>query len=537
MRRSSAHLAVVNASIRTLDPQRPSASAVALRDGIVIAVGDEAGVRAACDGATEVVDARGATLMPGLVDSHAHPFMGAIETRGADLAGATSVEEVAARLAAERRRCGDGAWVTGHSLAYAVFDGLDRSGELFEQAVGGSPALLTFFDYHTALATPAALAAARIAGPRRFEDASEIVCRADGRPTGELRENAIALVTDVIPEPSRDERLAIIAEALAAMNRVGLTATHMMDGTLQTPADCRELEESGRLTVRQIVPFTVQPATSDDEIDEAIRAGAEGGRLWRSGWAKLFIDGVVETGTAWLEEPDSQGRGRQPHWPDPARYAAVVARFAAAGFPCITHAIGDRAVRCALDAYRAAGQVARGPHRIEHLETLQDADLARIVTEGVVASQQAIHLQWMSPDMSDPWSRALGEARCRRGFRLADIRSSGAVLALGSDWPVAHYDPRQGMAWARLRREPGHGDAGAFFPEQSLTGLQALEGYTTHAAAAVAENDVSGRVAAGYRADLTGFAGDPVDCDADELPSLPAVLAVVGGRIVHRDGI
>src|SRR5207249_1039474 len=109
--RSSAELAVVNARIRTLDPQRPWASAVAVREGMVVAVGEGAEVRAACDGATEVVDARGAALVPGLVDSHAHPFMGAMETRGADLAGATSVEDVAARLAAERRRCGDGTWV------------------------------------------------------------------------------------------------------------------------------------------------------------------------------------------------------------------------------------------------------------------------------------------------------------------------------------------------------------------------------------------------------------------------------------------
>ena len=281
-----------------------------------------------------------------------------------------------------------------------------------------------------------------------------------------------------------------------------------------------------------MVPFTAEPAITDELVAEVIAAGAEHGRLWRSGWAKLFIDGVVESGTAWLEQPDTLGRGQAPNWPNPERYAEVIEMFARAGFPSITHAIGDRAVRCALDAYRRAGPVARGPHRVEHIETMQDDQLPRFVAEGVVASQQAIHLQWMTPDLTDPWSRSLGPERSGRGFRTAELRRSGAVLALGSDWPVAGYDPRQGMAWARLRRHPGDRDAGSYSLEQRLTALEALEGYTTQAALAVNDQDVAGRIAPGFRGDLTGFAEDPVECDADDLPELPVTLTVVDGRVV-----
>jgi predicted amidohydrolase YtcJ len=318
------------------------------------------------------------------------------------------------------------------------------------------------------------------------------------------------------------------------MNRTGLTACHMMDGTLATPDECRDLERTDRLTIRQVVPFTVEPTMTDEEITEAIEAGAQSGRLWRSGWAKLFIDGVVESGTAWLEQPDTHGRGTEPNWPDPERYADVIGRFARAGAPSITHAIGDRAVRCALDAYRRAGRVARGPHRVEHIETMQDDQLPRFAGEGVVASQQAIHLQWMQPDMSDPWSTSLGRDRAGRGFRIGEIRRSGAVLALGSDWPVAGYDPREGMAWARLRRRPGDRGADSYLPDQRLSALEALEGYTTHAARAVNDQDVAGVIAPGYRGDLTAFAEDPVECDADDLPQLPVRLTVVDGRVVHR---
>ncbi len=530
-----ADLAILNARIRTLDPGRPLAQAVAVRDGLIVGVGEDAEVRELCGTATELIDAGGDAVVPGLVDSHSHPFLGAVETQGADLAGAASIDDVRQRLAAERRRCGDGSWITGHSLAYSVFEGREASGELFAEAVGGAPAVLTFFDFHTALATPAALAAAGIDSARTFSDSSEIVCRADGRPTGELREGAIGLVTEVMPELTGEARLAAIAGALAAMNRVGLTATHMMDGTLATPGECRALEDSGRLTVRQTVPFTVEPTMGDEQIEAAIRAGADGGRLWRSGWAKFFIDGVVETGTAWLEEPDTEGRGQHPNWPDPQRYVDVICRFAEAGFPSITHAIGDRAVRAALDAYLAAGPVARGPHRIEHIETMRDSQLPRFAAQGVAASQQAIHLQWMRSDLSDPWSRSLGPELSGRGFRLGDIRRSGAILALGSDWPVAGYDPRQGMAWARLRRAPGSRDLPAYGAAgQCLTALEALEGYTTEAARTVSEDDISGRIAPGMRADLTAFADDPVECDADDLPDLPVTLTVVAGRVVHR---
>jgi predicted amidohydrolase YtcJ len=520
--------------VRTLDDARPFASALAIQDGLIVAVGDDGDIREMCGPQTEVVDGRGMAVVPGLTDSHQHPFMGAMDTRGADLAGAETVDEVRRRLAVERRRCGDGAWITGHSLEYRVFDDMAASGRLFEDAVGGAPAVLTFFDYHTAIATPAALAAAGIDGPRRFDDSSEIVCDERGAPTGELRERAIGLVEAVRPAVSLEERLQIIAGALASMNRTGLVAAHMMDGTLETPSLCAELESRGLLTVRQVVPFTVEPTMSDEDIGEAIAAGPQDGALWYSGWAKFFIDGVVETGTAWLEQPDTEGRGTAPNWPDPERYAAVVRRFAEAGWPCITHAIGDRAVRCALDAYRAAGSVERGPHRVEHIETAQDDQIARFVPEGVVASQQAIHLQWMTADMSDPWSRSLGRERAGRGFRSGDLRRSGAVLALGSDWPVAGYDPREGMAWARLRRRPGDRDAEPYLPHQRLSALEALEGYTTHAARAVNEAAVAGRIAPGMRGDLTAFAEDPVDCDADELPDVPVVLTVVGGRVVHR---
>jgi predicted amidohydrolase YtcJ len=532
-----ADLAIVGARVRTLDPDRPWAGAVAMAAGVIVAVGDDDQVRACCGRQTEVVDGAGMVLVPGLVDAHQHPIVGAETASGIDLSEARTVEEVCTALRAARSSMRAGEWLRGHSLTYEAFAGQPLSADLIEPSVGEAPVLLTFFDMHTALASRSALAAAGITGPRTFDDHSEIVCR-DGAPTGELREvSAWALVEAAAPTRSAAERRELVTHVLCDQNALGITGIHAMDGSPEALDDYEALEADGRLTARVVVPYGVDPSTPVREYPALIAERNRRGRLWRAGAAKFFIDGVVESGTAWLYEADAGGGGLDAFWPDPDAYREAVRIFDAAGFQCITHAIGDRAVHEALNAYRDAAE-ANGDHprrhRIEHLETLADADLARLAAEGVIASQQAIHTQWIAANGRDPWSRALGRERCARGFRLADIRRSGAVLALGSDWPVAGYDPRQGMAWARLRRPAGMRQTRQFNAGQALSGLEALEGYTTHAAFAVGEEHASGSVRVGFRADLTAFADDPVECSADLLPDLPVTLTVVDGRVVHR---
>jgi predicted amidohydrolase YtcJ len=521
--------------VRTLDPGRPFASAVAIRDGVIIDVGDDAQIRELGDATTEVIDLAGACVVPGLIDSHIHPFHGAQTAVGADLTGLRTLEEVRAALATERARSANG-WVQGYALAYEAFTDTGIHGALINEAVAGAPALVSFFDFHTALATPAALEHAGVDGPRVFPAVAEVVC-ADGVPTGELREDAaVALVRDAIPPFSHDQRLAAYTATLRSLNAVGITGCCVMLGSPALYDECRELEASGDLSVRAWVPLHLVPDVSDDQVDEFLLLAGARGRLWRGGVAKFFIDGVVEPGTAWLYEPDTNGQGRLPFWPDPYRYSELVTRFTRAGFQCATHAVGDRAVRAALDAYQAAGVPPTGHHRIEHIETLKDQDLPRFAEERVAASMQPLHLRYNQADRSDPWSRALGRERCDRGFRTREVLDSGAILALGSDWPVAGYDPRLGMGWARLRRDPGRPDLGQYNAEQAITGLEALDGYTTQPARIVGEARKQGRIMRGFRADLSCFAEDPVDTDADSLLELPVAATIVDGRVVYRAG-
>jgi predicted amidohydrolase YtcJ len=530
---SAADLALVGASVRTLDPERPSASAVAVAGGVITAVGSDAEIRELTGPATEVVDLRGAAVVPGLTDSHLHPFLGALGARGADLLGVTSLAEIRRLVAEERARCAPHEWVLGFGLEYNAFAETGTSGALIEEAAGGHPALLTFMDFHTALATPRALELAGVDGPRTFTEHAEVVC-VDGAPTGELREGAaIELVRSAMPEVTAAERYRLCADQLRRFAAVGITGAHAMDGDLETLELLRELEGRGDLVTRLITPFWITPEMTAGDWEAFAPHRDDRGARWRAGNAKFFIDGVIDSGTGWLYEPDNEGDGLAPFWPDPQHYRDAVRFFAERGYRCATHATGDRGVREALDAYRAAGAAPGVRHRIEHIETLMPQDLPRFAAEGVVASMQAQHMAWLQPDRSDNWSRRLGAERCDRAFPIRSLRESGAAIALGSDWPVARFDPREGIAAARLRRPPGERDR-APYDDEALDAVAALEGYTTGAAFVGGDEHRLGRVRPGFCADLTVFAEDPVECDADDLVALPIVLTIVDGEIVFR---
>ncbi|MFI5972414.1 amidohydrolase [Streptomyces sp. NPDC051452] len=521
----AADLVLTGARIRTLDPDRPTARAVALRDGTIAAVGEADDVRDWRGSGTEVIDLHGAHLVPGLVDSHSHPVWGLDMATGADLSAVTDLAGLRAALARAERVEG---WVIGYGLDHNAFEGRPVHHDLVADVLDGTPAFLRLYDGHSALATPAALAAAGVTGPRTFAQRAEVVCDASGRPTGHLVEHAaMDLVAAVAPRPAPAERRARLLELLSAMAATGLTGAHVMDG-----GDLDLVESVARETVLPVrlrfAPWCM-PGADADVLGELIELQGRGGRHWLVGGVKFFMDGTVEGGTAWLEHADCHGQGTAAFWPDPRAYAEAVRTLHAAGVRTATHAIGDAAVRHVLDTVASLGPGGRGAHRIEHIETVPDELLPRFAELGVVASLQPPHTGYTRDDGSDEWSRRLGGERAARAWRLRDLRDAGATVALGSDWPIAHYDVRAVLATARRPK-------GAAAHRPGLTGLQALEGCTRHAALAAGESAVAGRVAPGCRADLTALTVDPVTAPADELASAPVALTVTGGHVVHRSG-
>lgn len=530
----AADLVIIGARVRTLDPGTPIAGAVAIRDGRVVALGDPAEVRPWRGPGTQVIDGRGRVVVPGLVDAHCHALWGARAMRDADLTGAVGIQDALARLAraAADRPADD--WLVAHGLEREWVDG-PVTGAILDAAVGGRPAFVSFRDGHGALANPAALRRAGVDGPRSFGDASSIVCDPAGIPTGELREpSAMEAVREHIPPMDAARRRAVYRAQLERLAAVGLVGAHLMDDAPGDFADLAALEAADDLPVRLVVHVWLQPEMDDAQVADAIARARSAGRRWRSGAVKFFLDGVLEQGTAWLGAPDARGRTTAPNWPDPDRYAAVVARCTAAGLGCATHAIGDRAIRTALDAYVAAPVPtgARIPRRIEHVELCDPRDIPRFAAAGVIASMQPLHVRTAAASPEAAWGDRLDPERRQWGWPCGDLARAGAVLAFGSDWPVADPDPRLGLMWARRRRDarsPGPG----YRDDQALDAEAALRAYTCGGAAAAGEPG-GGVIAVGAPAHLTVFGGDPVACAVDELPELPIIATIVDGTIVHR---
>ncbi|KUM90815.1 MULTISPECIES: amidohydrolase [Streptomyces] len=519
----TADLIVTGGSVRTLDPERPHASAVAVREGTIVAVGEQDVVRDWRGPATEVVDLAGACLVPGLVDSHSHPVWGLHLTTGVDLAQVRDLDGLRAALVSAERIDG---WVVGYGLDHNVFGGRPVDRALIEDILGGSPAFLRLYDGHSALVTGTVLKAAGVTGPRTFAQRSYLATDADGRLTGHLVEHAaMDLVDAVLPRPSYAQRRARLVELLSEMAATGLTGAHVMDAG--------DLELVGAVAEETVLPLRLRfapwcmPGVDEEALEALVALQGRGGRHWRVGGVKFFMDGTVEGGTAWLEHPDCHGQGTEAFWPDPGAYSEAVRFLHRAGVRTATHAIGDAAVRHVLDTVESLGPDARLAHRVEHIESVPSEMVTRFAQLGVIASMQPPHSDYTRADHRDEWSRRLGGPRAARAWRLRDLRDAGAVVALGSDWPIAHHDARAVLATARSPR-------GAAAARTGLTGLQALEGCTTHAALAAGEADVAGRIAVGFRADLTALAIDPVTAPADEVAHAPVQLTITGGHIAHR---
>ncbi|MBY8886811.1 amidohydrolase [Streptomyces sp. PTM05] len=528
-------------SARLLDPVTGAFlphTALAVADGRIAALGDDREMRALADARTTVIDLRGAVVTPGLVDGHTHPVTGAERTRGADLSGCPDLPAVRATLEREAAALAPGEWLRGWGLDPNVFGDQPVAAAGLGEVFARVPAAVDLFDAHSMIASPRALELAGVDGPRDFGQASEVVCDAEGRPTGLLLEDAAcALVERVAPQPDADEVRARAAEVLRGMAASGLTGTHAMDAGGETLAVYTALDQDDALDLRIRVAPWCQPDTGAEGLEELVRAQGRGGRLWRIDGVKLFMDGTIDNGTAWLEHPDCHGQSTHAFWPDPQAYTRTVDRLHRAGVPTATHAIGDAAVRHALDAIEKAraGRPAATRHRVEHIETVPDDTVERFAALDVIASMQPTHCcEFTRADHTDNWSRRLGEPRASRAWRCRDLWDAGATVVLGSDWPIAPYPPLAVMAGARHRRpardltQPPHG------PGQALTPLEALQAVTVNPARAAGEEHEAGRIAPGHRADLTAFADNPLTVPDTDLAALPVLLTVLAGRPTHR---
>jgi len=525
--------------VRTMDEAISTASAVAVRDGRIIYVGDDAGASGLVGGDTEVVELAGRMVLPGFHDTHVHPASGGIELGDCDLNPADTRADVLRIVGECAARAPEGAWVRGGGWQLPLFPDGAPSKELLDSLVPDRPAYLTSADAHSAWVNSLALETAAVTATTPDPPPDGIVVRAtDGSPQGTLRESAMGLVGRHVPAHTAAEVGAGLERGLAMAAEFGITTVHEASADESFLRAYAEVERAGSLTARAIVSLRVDPSRGTEQVSElvALRDGY-GSELVRPVAAKVFLDGVIEGGTAALLEPYVDRPGWRGEINVPANMLpALVAALDSAGFKVHIHAIGDRAIRAALDAIeeRRARDGGAGPrHILAHIQLFDPADVPRFAELGVVASFQPL---WAYEDsyIRDLTEPRLGPARSRWLYPIRSLVESGAVVAAGSDWSVTSMNPLLAMETAIRRVNPRLDEGEAWLPEERVTLDQIVRAYTVGGALAADMETETGTVSVGKLGDLVVLERDLYAIDPTEISDVRVDVTVLEGRVVYR---
>jgi hypothetical protein len=541
----AADLLLTGGRVWTADPSRPWAEAVGVRDGRVVFVGRDAEAARLKGPKTKTVALRGRLVTPGFEDAHLHLMSGARNLERVDLAEETTLVGLQEKIRSFAGANPKSPWIVGRGWVYGSFPGGLPTREQLDAIVPDRPAYMDCYDGHTGWANSKALALAGITKDTKDPVNGAIVRDPKtGEPTGALKEAAGSLVEDLIPEPSAERHFALLLQALALLNRTGVTAVQDAGWTPEEVARFLPLLEraraEGKLTVRTRMTVNISPGDPTTGIAEAIRLRdryRDGAITF--GGVKGYVDGVIEAHTAAMLAPYSDdpalGRGT-PRWEQPALDRAVAAADKA-GLQVWLHAIGDRGIRMALDAYASAAAqngLRDRRDRVEHVEAIDAADAPRFAVLGAVASMQPLHA---NPDQNNEavWSRNIGPERAARGFAWRLIEQSGGRLAFGSDWPVVTPDVFRGIYCAVARKTREGKPAGGWQPRLAVSVDSALRHYTIDAAWAGFGETERGSIRVGNRADLVVLSRDILAAPPEEILQTRVLLTLLEGKPVWRD--
>ena len=527
----------VNAAVYTADQTNPYAEAVAVRGNQIVFVGRTSEAAALRGAGTEVIDAGGRSLLPGLIDSHFHLLWGSLKLDKLRLDDADRLEDILAATAAYAAANPERTWIEGVQLKYtAIPTGTRLDRWQLDAIVPDRPVVLNAFDGHTSWANSEALRRAGMLEGRVTLAGSEVVMdAATGTATGELREpGAFDPVRNLIPPPTEVERRAALRQGLALCARHGLTSVHNMDNWNDGIRVYAALEDLGEMTVRVYVPYNVEPETPIASIGEAAELKRQyQGEYVRGGAVKVFMDGVLESYTALMVDDyaDLPGCcGGALHSAE--RFNAIAAAADRLGLQIAVHACGDGAVRRTLDGYAYAQRIngrRDSRHRVEHIEVIHPADIPRFAELGVIASMQPAHAP-AAVSAADIWPQRPGPERWRYSFAWQTLREAGAQQVYGSDWPVVPMDPFLGL-WYGLNRAPWQpGDPGQ---RQQLADL--IDGYTRTAAYVEFQEDRKGMLRPGMLADLVLLSADIFTTEENAVTEIHPLLTMVDGKPVFRE--
>lgn len=516
-----------------------AAEAVAIRDGHIIYVGSDGEAKAYIGSRTRVIDLGGRMVLPGFHDTHVHP-RGGIGLREVVLDEAESREAVLelVRRYAEARP--DLPWVRGRGWALPLFPDANPRKEWLDTIVPDRPVYLTAADGHSVWVNSKALAVAGITKTTKDPVDGRIERDpATGEATGTLRESASRLVEMHLPAYTQEEIRAGLTLAIEMANRYGITSLYDAEAEVEVLAAYAALDSAGQLNARVVAALAVDTRAGPGQVDSLriLRAGHTGRAYFQPRAAKIFVDGVIEAKTAALLEPYVGGSSRGEARLSPGGIDSLVAALDAAGFQVHLHAIGDRAMRMALDAL-ANARMHNGPRDarpiIAHLQLIDSMDIPRFAKLGVIPSFQPLWA-WEDDYITKLTVPVLGPARSRHLYPIGSVARTGARLAAGSDWPVSSMNPLEAIEVAITRRAPGAPSGPAWLPDEAV-GLDAmLRAYTQGGAYAAFAEGTNGTLEIGKAADLIVLDRDLYRIPAAEIHVAKVVLTLLEGRQVWRD--
>jgi predicted amidohydrolase YtcJ len=537
-----ADMVISGAVVRTMDPANPLAKGLAVRDGRIVTVGPDEEVRATVGPGTEVLDLPGRLVLPGFQDAHVHPPWGGLKRMQCDLSDLRTREEYRQAVAAYAAKHPEVAWILGAGWSMPAFPRGTPRREDLDDLVPDRPVFLPNRDGHGAWVNSRALELAGIDAATPDPPDGRIERGLDSSPTGTLHEGAMNLVDRLVPETTPEEWETAILEAQRYLHSLGITA--WQDAWVEEPMlkMYRELDDRGLLTARVVASLWWDRHRGEDQVDELLewRRWGTGGRV-QANTVKVMLDGVCETYTASMLEPyfeaDGKPTGNQGlRFVDPEALPMYVTRLDREGFQVHFHAIGDRAVRDALDAVEAA-RTANGSsdhrHHIAHIQVVHPDDVPRFGELELVANAQAL---WAchEPQMDDLTIPFLGEERAGNQYPFASILRAGGRLAMGSDWSVSTPDPFAQMEVAVERVDPEQRGNPPFLPAERIDLSAALEAFTRGSAFVNHLDGETGMLRPGMAADLVVVDRDIAAPDAGPMGDARALLTMVAGTVVHR---
>lgn len=537
---ASADLALKNGAVYTMDGVRSWAQAVAIRDGRIVYVGSDVGLQQHVGRATRVVDLKGRMLMPAFQDVHIHPISGGVEVNACNLNGLTTIEAYVAAIKQYADAHPNEAWITGGGWLMSAFGaGGVAHRELIDAVVPDRPVYLSSTDGHTIWVNSKALELAGIT--KETPDPPDGRIERDprtGEPIGSLQEGASALVDKVRPASTPTQREAGLRYAVKLLNGLGITAiqdAHVDEDDLKT---YKALDGAGELSLRVVGSIWWKRDQGLEQIENIKRLRKEytAGHV-DAGTVKIMQDGMMENYTAVMLQPylEVPGNVRGIPMVDPEKLKEIVTRLDADGFQIHFHAIGDGAVRQALDAIAAArqknGDLGHRDH-ISHLQLIDSPDVPRFRELGVVANFQPL---WAFADeyitkLTIPF---LGPERSSRIYAIGTLHRSGAIVAFGSDWSVSTANPLEEIEVAITRMGPAGETKTPFLPDERIGLPEALAAFTINAAYTNRIDDETGSIEVGKAADLIVLDHNLFAIPVAQISDSKVLVTLFDGKAVH----